>query len=537
MSASNRRSYALLPPRSKRREGPSWLDSDGDRGATGQVRRPERESAMTAGLFRWAKRGLVGLAIALATVMVVRIYDVERGPPLEPWHVHVPQELALDAIDGTDWAGYLAAEDRILDRVRRDVTQRLEPEDRVPINRYFDGSPVYPGQFDRDWNRSFVLEPEGSPAGVVVLLHGMTDSPYSMRHLAELYRRHGYVALAIRLPGHGTVPGGLTDVAWEDWLAATRLAVREARRRVPVPKPLHLVGYSNGGALAVKYALDALDDPRLAAPDRLVLISPMIGVSGFARFAWLADLPAIFPAFAKAAWLTVLPEFNPFKYNSFPVNGGRQSHRLTAALQQDILAKARMASWARLPPILAFQSMLDSTVSTRAVVSALYAHLPANGSELVLFDHNRAAILGPFFRSQADLRPDDILPAMPRRFRTTVVANVTPDTSEMEARSTEAGTTARQTAALGLAYPPGVYSLSHVALPFPVGDGLYGIDPDPTENFGIRLGTLAARGETGALVVSLDTLLRMNSNPFFAYLSGRIDQAIIAGRRDLATRP
>ena len=77
------------------------------------------------------------------------------------------------------------------------------------------------------------------------------------------YRAHGYVAVAIRLPGHGTVPGGLTDVDWEDWMAATRLAVREARRRVGPSLPLHLVGFSNGGALAMKYALDALEDPQL----------------------------------------------------------------------------------------------------------------------------------------------------------------------------------------------------------------------------------------------------------------------------------
>ena len=38
-------------------------------------------------------------------------------------------------------------------------------------------------------------------------------------------------------------------------------------------------------------------------------------------------------AFASAAWLDTMPEFNPFKYNSFPVNGARQSYRLTDALQ------------------------------------------------------------------------------------------------------------------------------------------------------------------------------------------------------------
>ncbi len=47
----------------------------------------------------------------------------------------------------------------------------------------------------------------------------------------------------------------------------------------------------------------------------------MIGVTAFARFAGLAGLPALLPAFAKAAWLNIAPEYNPYKYNSFPVNG------------------------------------------------------------------------------------------------------------------------------------------------------------------------------------------------------------------------
>jgi hypothetical protein len=46
-----------------------------------------------------------------------------------------------------------------------------------------------------------------------------------------------------------------------------------------------------------------------------------------------------------------------------------------------------------------------------------------------------------------------------------------------------------------------------VALPFPETDALYGSRPDPSEDFGIALGALAARGERGALVVSLDAFL------------------------------
>ena len=113
--------------------------------------------------------------------------------------------------------------------------------------------------------------PDGKPQGAVVLLHGLTDTPYSLRHIAENYRQQGYVAIGIRLPGHGTVPAGLTDVDWQDWLAATRLAVREAKRLTGKDAPLHIVGFSNGGALAMKYSLDALDNAELAKPQRVIL--------------------------------------------------------------------------------------------------------------------------------------------------------------------------------------------------------------------------------------------------------------------------
>jgi alpha-beta hydrolase superfamily lysophospholipase len=440
----------------------------------------------------------------------------------------VPHDLHADQIDKTDWASYLKAEEAVFRGVRTEVTDKLDDEARVPGNRYFEGSPIYPGRFAQDWNRSYILEPDGPPVGAVVLLHGLTDSPYSLRHIARRYRDEGFVAVAIRMPAHGTVPAALTDVEWEDWDAATRLAVREARRRAGPSKPLHIVGFSNGGALAMKYALDAIDDKQLARPDRLILISPMIGITSFARFAGIAALPALLPAFAKAAWLGILPEFNPFKYTSFPVNGARQSYRLTAALQDRLARAARDGALDRLPPTLTFQSVVDFTVSTRAIISALYSLLPANGSELVLFDINRGATLGPLLRSASETILSRILAAPPRKFRTVIITNASADTYTVVEKVTEAGAVSEQTRELALAFPPGIFSLSHVALPFPMSDSLYGMEPDKSEDFGVNLGAISPRGERGVLIVDLDALLRVSSNPFFPYVLERIDQVIAA---------
>jgi alpha-beta hydrolase superfamily lysophospholipase len=480
---------------------------------------------MTA-MLRLVRNAVVVLLAIVVIVIGVRIYDSQRGPALELWHTHVPEELEHAELDHADWAQYLAAEDRVFADVRANVTDRLPPEARGAANRYDDASPVYPGHFDQDWNRSYVFEPEGEPQGAAVFLHGLTDSPYSLRTLARLYSERGFVAIVIRLPGHGTVPAALTDVEWEDWMAATRLAVREARNRVRAPKPIHLVGYSNGGALALKYALDALDDDRLARVERIVLISPMLGITVFAHFVGLAALPALLPAFAKAAWLSVVPEFNPFKYNSFPVNGARQAHRLTRALQREISARAGASRLQEIPPILTFQSFLDFTVSTSAVISALYAHLPANGSELVLFDANRAAKLSPLLQRAARTSPARLLPLPPRRFRTTVITNAARDSEDMVERVIEAGETEERVRPLELTYPADIFSLSHVALPFPPSDPIYGYAPDGSEDYGVNLGTLASRGEVGVLIVSMDTLMRINSNPFFSYLGRRVGEVI-----------
>ena len=499
---------------------------------------------MRAKAARMLKRALMLLIVIAVAMLALRSLNALRGPALQPWHTFVPAELKADELDAADWPRYLAKEEAIMSSVRLQVSQKLAPDARVPINRYFEASPVYPARFAQDWNRSYLMEPAGKPDGAAVLLHGLTDSPYSLRHVARRYRERGFVVIGIRMPGHGTVPAGLTDVRWEDWMAATRLAVREARRRVPAPAPLHLVGFSNGGALAMKYSLDVLGNPQLARADRVIMFTPMIGITRFARFAGLAGLPAVLPPFANAAWLSVVPEFNPFKYNSFPVNGARQSYRLTDALQAQIQRMARAGSLAGLPPVTTFQSVIDFTVSTPAILSALYAHLPDNGSEIVLFDVNRTVKFGPLLRTSSYVALDLLVPTTPQTYRFTSIVNADEDTDATVERSVAPGQLEAQVRPLNLPYPPGIFSLSHLAMPIPMDDPLYGMYPDPKtkDEFGYNLGAMAARGERGALVVDQDFLTRLSSNPFFPYLLEKIETGIDrpsgpSGRNLTATPP
>ena len=71
-----------------------------------------------------------------------------------------------------------------------------------------------------------------------------------------------------------------------------------------------------------------------------------------------------------------------------------------------------------------------------------------------------------------------------------------------------------------------IFSLSHIALPFPLDDALYGMHPGTEDDFGIQLGAVAPRGERGALVLNLNSVFRISSNPFMPYLLDRLQENI-----------
>ena len=116
--------------------------------------------------------------------------------------------MSPSAIDASDWAAWTKHEDGLLSDMRATLAKEIGADERIPASRYTPGGPIDPATFARDWNRSFVLEPDGPPKGAVVLLHGLTDAPYSLRHIAGLYRDAGFVAVAPRIPGHGTPRAG-----------------------------------------------------------------------------------------------------------------------------------------------------------------------------------------------------------------------------------------------------------------------------------------------------------------------------------------
>jgi alpha-beta hydrolase superfamily lysophospholipase len=474
-------------------------------------------------LLRWAL--WLGLAVVLivGTVVVGGAVDARhRLPDLQPWHRHSPpSEVRADDIDERfTLSDYLEHERRVFDEVRTEVEDVLPPAADT-VNRYVRTSRSSPSRLDRDYNRTFEVEPDTLRGGAL-LVHGLTDSPYSMKAIAAELRSAGYYSLALRMPGHGTVPAGLVTSGARDWNAAVRLGVRHVRSRIGAGLPLLLVGYSNGGALVTRYTLDALEDSSLTRPDRLVLVSPMIGVTPMARLASVISALGFIPYFEKARWLDVVPEYNPFKYNSFPANAGRQTYDITRDLQQRITRLGADGRLTQFPPVLTFQSLVDATVSTPAIVADLYDRLPKNGSALVLFDFNRHARLDPFIRPEDHTLIARLFERRPRNYRITLVTNTRPDTLDVAARDVAPGSTTPVDQPLGLQWSQDLFSLSHVAIPFPQDDPVYGSVARDVSGGPVALGLLSPRGERAVLTVPVDVLMRVSSNPFFPYLAERL---------------
>lgn len=466
-------------------------------------------------LFKSLTYGLIG---GLIVLIVVFVYYLDSRPDLNVWHEEILDEEFKAGSSIQDLEGYLALEERLFAELDAEIYDQIRPEDRQRINRYNRGSYSDPSRWPTNWNRTFELKAKSPKVGVL-LLHGMSDSPYSLRGLGQRLHGEGAWVLGLRIPGHGTAPSGLVEVHWQDMAAAVNLALSHLREKLG-DKSIYIVGYSNGGALAVQHALRALNDSSYIEVNGLVLISPAIGVTKLAALAiWQARLGHLL-GLDKLAWNDVLPEYDPYKYGSFAVNAGDQSYRLSLAIQ-DQLNTLRPDQLQKMPPVLAFQSIVDATVSMPAVIHGLFERLPEAGHELVLFDINHVYEMENLLRNDPRAEIRDALGPAVQPYTLTLITNEQDERDEVMARTKPVGSTEFKIKTTGLSWPEDLYSLSHVAMPMAEHDPLYG-GPEAEKSPGIELGKLALRGERNVLQIGAADMLRLRWNPFYPYLEQRV---------------
>lgn len=465
--------------------------------------------------------------LVAVTLILVKAMSARNGPDLEWWHSEeissefdVSEVSAINTLDQ-----YLAKEEVVFHELQTLVDSNVSPQKRNHLNRYRTGNDSYPDKSGRNLNRSSQKRP-AAIAGGVLLLHGMTDSPYSLRHLAAMFHEKGFYVLNLRLPGHGTIPAELDRMEWPDWQAAVKLGAKHVSNQLEADQPFYVLGYSNGASLTLKYSMDSLGDAESRTPDRVLLISPMIGVSALAKFSrlfyWLSRLEY----FRHTRWLDIYPEYDPHKYNSFPMNAGLQSYKLTNTVKEQIQRMASNGELQQMPPVLAFQSLVDKTVVTSAVLDDLYEKLPDNGSELVLFDVNHTGELEEYIQPRHKLLLKRAMNEGSGKYAVSVLTNRGEnDPGVLELRQV-AGIPGFVSRGLPYSWPEDVYSLTHVALPFPLDDEVYGLKSAELDSGYPHLGRIQILGESGALILPPALLQRLRSNPFYGYIEERLEAVI-----------
>jgi carboxylesterase len=194
---------------------------------------------------------------------------------------------------------------------------------------------------------------DGGDTGVL-LLHGFTGTPQSMRPWAEHLSAHGLTVRLPRLPGHGTTWQELNRTRWDDWYAVVDATFRELHERCA---RVFVAGLSMGGALALALAQE--HGPRVSG---LVLVNPAVRFDDW-RVRLVPVLRHVVPSVAPIASDIKKPGVVELAYRRSPVQAAHSQFTAWKNVIRDLPEVTQ--------PVLVLRSTQDHVV-------------PATSSELVL---------------------------------------------------------------------------------------------------------------------------------------------------------
>ena len=281
--------------------------------------------------------------------------SVSHPPVLEPRHYPSGCNRLVDAGRLT-FVEYVARTRDMLLRIHSGATA-IDVEKIVDGNAPFELKPpvFHPGANNKTYRRG------------VLLTHGLSDSPYFMRHLGAFFRENGFRVMAVLLPGHGTQPGDLLDVRWQEWSGTVAYGVDRLAEEV---EEVYLAGFSAGGTLSV---LHSLRDKRVRG---LFLFSPAFRISSWAVLAKFHKIYSWLMPSGK--WLELKPDQDIYKYESFTKNAAAQMYALTREVK-NLLHRYNVDI-----PVFAAASADDTTVAASATLDFI-AHIRHPSSKLVLY--------------------------------------------------------------------------------------------------------------------------------------------------------
>jgi len=202
------------------------------------------------------------------------------------------------------------------------------------------------------------LAHDGGPVGVLVL-HGFTGSPRTVRPWAEHLAAAGLTVSAPRLPGHGTTWQDLATTSWEDWYAEAERAFTALRDRC---EQVFVTGLSMGACLALRLAETqgtkvsgvVIVNPSLAPDTRLFVLAPV--------------LKHLIPSLRGIAGDIKKPDTDEYGYKRIPL---RAAATLPAMWTVTVAHLHQVTQ-----PLLVYRSAVDHVVGPNSM-KALRAALPA----------------------------------------------------------------------------------------------------------------------------------------------------------------
>ncbi len=199
-------------------------------------------------VLRWVWRmALLLVALALTLALGFTLFAVSALPPLQPWHTELLRnEFDADKHEALDFAGYQRLEQQLFDELQSKTAQwardGIDPacpraatapvpqaaddcaslaDEAFRTSRFNTAGWVHRLVQGAPYNRTFRMTPQ-TVAGHALLVHGLTDSPYSMHAMATSLQARGIDVTVLR---PGTWPRASGPRSRSTW-AAIRPAAR-----------------------------------------------------------------------------------------------------------------------------------------------------------------------------------------------------------------------------------------------------------------------------------------------------------------------
>jgi len=183
----------------------------------------------------------------------------------------------------------------------------------------------------------------------VLFIHGLLDSPFTLRELATECAKAGMLCRSVLLPGHATTPEDLNEVHYKNWINTVSYGVKSLAKEVD---RIFLVGYSMGATLSLYHIHH---QHNIAG---LVIIAPAIKIKFPADP--LFRLTPYVKYWEKHAWIKVEDEIDYTKYRSLPYHAVFQLYKLTHKINTKKPINC---------PLFIITTRNDETISTDAAIA------------------------------------------------------------------------------------------------------------------------------------------------------------------------